>query len=83
MPKTENTNEESPIEEMPREREASSYSTGMNEWQWRIQTGFHSFRGNPLLADLKHERFIQWLLFSVVATSKLTVDSISSYYRLY
>ena len=37
--------------------------------QWRIQTGFHSFRGNPLLADLKHERFIQWLLFSVVATS--------------
>ena len=37
--------------------------------QWRIQTGFHSFRGNPLLADLKHERFTQWLLFSVVATS--------------
>ena len=38
-------------------------------WQWRIQTSFHSFRGNPLSADLKHDRFIQWLLFSVVATS--------------
>ena len=37
--------------------------------QWRIQTGFHSFRGNPLLADLKYEHFIQWLLFSVVHTS--------------
>ena len=27
--------------------------------QWQIQTCFHSFRGNPLLADLKHERFIE------------------------
>ena len=45
------------------------HSSVTHHHQWQIQTGFHSFRGNPLLADMKYERFIQWLLFSVVHTS--------------
>ena len=42
-----------------------------NRAQWWVHTGFHIFRGNPLLADLKHKRYIQWLLFYVVATGKV------------
>ena len=42
-------------------------------YQWRIQTGFHSFRGNPLLEDLKQERFIDWLLLTLGACARVTV----------
>ena len=42
-------------------------------YQWRIHTGFHSFCGNPLLADLKQERFIDWLLLTLGACARVTV----------
>ena len=49
--------------------------------QWRIQTGFHSFCGNPLLADLKHKRFIDQLLMLlnfVVATYELKTSLVAT-----
>ena len=52
----------------------SKFVGGVNVRQWWIQTGFHSFRGNPLLADLYYELFIEWLWFSVNVTPSLATD---------